>query len=172
MLMFWREVMEAYGYLPSSVFPAWIIVCTLVNAVFFFDLIFTVIHDRLKNSMRDFFVYLEVFLQILSISAFLKYLFTLNFFYTMKALELVILLRILRLLKLIGELHQFKIIIKTLGHLMVPFMTLFLVQVGVVYIYSIIGERIYGGLISYDKLRVLSLAGFGKEYVMLNFNDL
>lgn len=47
-----------------------------------------------------------------------------------------------------------------------------MVQLGVIYTYAIIGGRIYGGEINYDIIGKLSDLGLGKEYVMMNFNDL
>lgn len=87
-------------------------------------------------------------------------------------LEFIILVRLVKLLQLLDELHTWKIILKTLRHLVVPFTTLMMVQLGIVYTYAIIGERIYGGKISQNSIRELAEAGLGREYVIMNFNDL
>lgn len=90
----------------------------------------------------------------------------------MVTLEFIILVRLIKILQLLDELQTWKIILKTLRHLFVPFASLFMVQMGIIYTYAIIGERIYGGEINYSNLREITAAGLSKDYVMMNFNDL
>ena len=95
-----------------------------------------------------------------------------DYFYAIKIFELIILVRITKLLQLLEEIEQWRIIVLTLKRLVTPFLTLFIVQLGIVYIYAIFGERIYGGEISTKIIRKLSNANFGKEFLAMNFNGL
>jgi hypothetical protein len=95
----------------------------------------------------------------------------LNYTFTLSALEFIILVRLAKILQLLDEIKTWKIILKTLRHLIIPFLTLFMVQLGIIYTYAIIGQRIYGGKINYDNLHKLSSVGMGKEFLSMNFND-
>lgn len=171
LLMFWRELMEVYGVNNSIVLPQWVAVAAIVNFIYFIDLVFNFIQYGVVNSFKNFYIVLEILLQLISTFALIRLIFYRSYFYSIRAYELIILLRILKLLELIEELEQWRIIIKTLKHLLIPFLTLFLVQMGLVYTYATFGERIYGGKISYKMVRQLSEASLGKEYIMMNFND-
>ena len=171
LLMFWRELMEVYGVNNSRVLPQWVVVAAIVNLIFFIDLVFNFIRYGIINSFKNFYILFEIVLQLISTAALFRVIIAQTYFYSIRGFELVILLRVFKLLQLLEELEQWRIIIKTLRHLLVPFLNLFLVQMGIVYTYAIIGERIYGGKISYNIISKLSEASLGKEYIMMNFND-
>lgn len=172
LMIFWRESMEIYGGDYNKVFPIWIIICVIINFIFFIDMIFRFIYQGIWEPLRSFYAVLEIGFQIISIIATLKYVITLNYGFTVSTLEFIILVRLIKILQLLDEIKTWKIILKTLRHLVVPFMGLFVVQLGIIYTYAIIGERLYGGKINYDNLKNLTDVGLGKEYLYMNFNDL
>lgn len=172
LLLFWREYMDLYGDDSYSDLPAWVTICEVINFIFFFDLVFRFLYQGFWLPLKSFYALLEILFQALSISVLLLYCITLRYNYVITTLEFIILVRLVKLLQLLDELKTWKIILKALRHLVVPFATLFMVQMGIIYTYAIIGERIYGGKISYNSLGNLSSAGLGREYVMMNFNDL
>lgn len=171
-MLFWREYMEVYGDNQYGVMPVWITICAIINFIFLIDLVFRFIYQGLWVPLHSFYAILEILFQILSFAALLKYLITLNFSFSLKAFEFIILVRLIKVLQLLDEIKTWKIILKTLRHLIVPFMNLFLVQMGIIYTYAIIGERIYGGKIGYNSISNLTEVGVGKEYITMNFNDL
>ena len=172
LLMFWREVMEVYGVSNLEILPLWTSVATIVNIIYFIDMIFSFIEFGFWKSIVDIYTLIEVGWQILSTAAFLKILISADYFFSIKVYELIVLVRIIKLLKLLEEIEQWKIIVLTLRRLVSPFVTLFLVQMGIVYTYAVIGERIYGGEISMKIVRKLSDANFGREFLTMNFNGL
>lgn len=164
--------MDLYGDDSYSDLPAWVTICEVINFIFFFDLVFRFLYQGFWLPLKSFYALLEILFQALSISVLLLYCITLRYNYVITTLEFIILVRLVKLLQLLDELKTWKIILKALRHLVVPFATLFMVQMGIIYTYAIIGERIYGGKISYNSLGNLSSVGLGREYVMMNFNDL
>lgn len=121
--------------------------------------------------LKSFYAILEILFQLLNLAALSKYFITLNYTFTLSALEFIILVRLAKILQLLDEIKTWKIILKTLRHLVIPFLTLFMVQLGIIYTYAIVGQRIYGGKINYDNLHKLSSVGLGKEFLSMNFND-
>jgi hypothetical protein len=115
---------------------------------------------------------MEIGFQLLSIAATMKYFITYDYSFTVVIFESIILVRLLKILQLLDELKTWKIILKTLRHLIEPFLSLFMVQLGIVYTYAIIGERIYGGKISTESVSDLTSVGLGREFTHMNFNDL
>ena len=172
LLLFWREYMEIYGIDAHEILLSWIIICVIINFVFFIDLSFRFLYQGFWKPLKSFYALLEIGFQLLSVAATLKYASTLEYGFTISAFEFIILVRLIKILQLLDEIKTWKIILKSLRHLVIPFMSLFMVQLGVIYTYAIIGERIYGGEINYDVIGKLSELGLGKEYVMMNFNDL
>ena len=172
LLIFWREWMEIYGADYDYIMPFWIAICVCINLIFFVDLSFRFLYQGFWIPLKSVYALLEILFQILNFAALMKYLITMNYYFTLSVLEFIILVRLAKILQLLDEIKTWKIILKTLRHLVVPFMNLFLVQIGIVYFYAIVGERIYGGKINFDNLDKLSDAGLGKEYITMNFNDL
>lgn len=172
LMIFWREWMETYGLDKGDILPVWIIMCVIINLIFLVDLIFRFLYQGFLEPLRSFYALLEIGFQLTSTAATLKYFVTYSYSFTIIAFEFIILVRLVKILQLLDELRTWKIILKTLRHLVVPFLSLFMVQLGIIYTYSIIGERIYGGKISTDSISTLSEVNLSSEFIYMNFNDL
>lgn len=91
----------------------------------------------------------ETFAQIFNFSAIIFYFNAttngLELLASFKAFELVIFIRLTRILSLLYELKTFRIIIETIKNLLGPFYTLLLVQFTIFYVFGMTGILWLGG---------------------------
>lgn len=87
-----------------------------------------------------------------------------------RILELIILLRTLRVLNVLKEVKQWQVIIQTMHALLVPFYTLLMVQFMLFYFFAILGDWMFGGLVNYNTPAV-TYSSQNLQYSMMNFND-
>jgi len=76
------------------------------------------------------------------------------------------------LLKLLKEVKQWNIIIHTINALFTPFYILLLVLFMLFFVFSIIGDQLFGGKVSIYSLEIFRDQSIPDNYVELNFNDL
>lgn len=88
-----------------------------------------------------------------------------------RLLELIVLFRALRILKMLREVDQWRTILQTIDALLAPFYTLVLVQFLMFYLFSIIGDRLFGGKVSVHTKEILEDESIPDIYILMNFND-
>lgn len=81
------------------------------------------------------------------------------------------LLRLLRVLSLLGEVDQYRIIFSTFVSLIPQYMRLLGVLTSIFYIFSLIGVQIFGGLIYKENDDIYDDGGIPSNYIYNNFND-
>ena len=89
-----------------------------------------------------------------------------------KWLELVIFIRMLKLLTLLYEIKTTRIIIETIRNLIKPLMYLFGVIGFIFYTFALIGMFFFGGYIKKNDARIQNDSGIPDDYHLMNFNDL
>lgn len=115
---------------------------------------------------------IEIIFQTLIFTAFIYFVSTGDFELIIKILEIIIILRGFRLLKLFNEVPQWKIITRTISSLIRPFTSLLLVIFTLFLVFSQITDRAFGGLASIDEKRILRDQSVPDIYIEMNFNDL
>ena len=80
-------------------------------------------------------------------------------------------MRILRVLKLLKELEQWKLIIHTASALFGPFYNLVMVMFTLFFLFATVADRLFGGLMTYNSPSLLNDPSVPSSYVDMNFND-
>lgn len=88
-----------------------------------------------------------------------------------QVLRFVLVLRTFRILKLLGEIREYRIIFKTFISLLPMYGRIFGLLVFTFYMYSIVGQYLYGGLIFKENLTIIEDTLVPNTYVYNNFND-
>jgi hypothetical protein len=118
----------------------------------------------------------ETFAQIFNFSAIYYFAISdvtdLTFISCLKAFELVIFVRLLRIMSLLYEVKTFRIIIETIKNLLGPFYTLLLVQFNIFYVFGITGILWFGGRVRSDTESLIVDTSYASTYFLNNFNDL
>lgn len=86
-------------------------------------------------------------------------------------LELVIFIRMLKLLTLLYEIKTMRIIIETMRNLIAPLFNLCAVLITIFYVFAQIGMLIYGGLVTKNSKVIAEDSGIPDNYHLMNFND-
>lgn len=81
-------------------------------------------------------------------------------------------LRCFRILIILQEIKQWKIILDTFRALLKPFYTLMMCMFIVYYVFAVLGDYLFGGLIKVNDVRLLSNPNVDPLYVLMNMNDL
>lgn len=110
--------------------------------------------------------------QIIINSAFIHFIIVVELEFILRSLEIIIILRGLRVLKLFNEVQQWKVIMRTIGALLKPFSSLLLVSYILFLVFSIIGERAFGGLANMSAEGIFRDTSIPDSYVQMNFNDI
>jgi len=95
-----------------------------------------------------------------------------TFISALKSFELVIFVRLTRILSLLYELKTFRIIIETIKNLLGPFYTLLLVQFTIFYMFALTGILWFGGRITSTSMDLKVDTAYASTYFFNNFNDL
>ena len=96
----------------------------------------------------------------------------LDYSYAIKLFELVIFIRLLRLLTLLYEIQNFRIIIETIKNLLGPFYSLLLVQFTIFYVFGLVGMFWFGGRVTATTMAIQTDTEYSNNYFLNNFNDL
>jgi len=153
---------------------AWIFYQIVINTFFFLEMITEWVvfgfFYAYKNSFR---CWTETLSQCFNIAA-IVYLIdgqeSINDI--VKLFEVVIFIRLLRILSLLYELKTFRIIIETIMNLLGPFYSLLLVQFTIFYAFGLLGIAMYGGKIAINSPQVAHDQSVPDTYYLDNFNDL
>lgn len=78
----------------------------------------------------------------------------LDYNYSLKLFELVVFVRLLRVLTLLYEMQTFRIIIETIKNLLGPFYSLLLVQFTIFYVFGLIGVYWFGGRVTLTTMSI------------------
>lgn len=118
----------------------------------------------------------ETISQIVNFFAIIYYfsneLSSLDFNYSLKLFELVVFIRMLRILTLLYELQTFRIIIETIKNLLGPFYSLLLVQFTIFYVFGLVGVYWFGGRVASTTMVIQADTEYSNDYYLNNFNDL
>lgn len=167
-----KNILDLYGSTKQQV-HAWIIsevvIAWLVGAeMIFLFYCFGILHAIKRRNHIKF----EIIFQIIIFASFIHFLASGEVELILRSLEIIIILRGLRLLKLFNEFQQWKIIMRTIGALLKPFTTLLLVTYTLFLVFSIVGDRAFGGLANMNAPEIFNDSAIPDSYVEMNFNDL
>lgn len=127
----------------------WILVQQIINLFFLIELISDfVIYGFLKSYQTNFRMTPETMCQCINLIAFFYFIqknSTKNYNMIVKLLELVIFLRMLKLLTLLYEIKTMRIIIETMRHLIKPLLNLGGVLFSIYYVFALVGMALFGG---------------------------
>jgi hypothetical protein len=150
----------------------WIYFQLLINFYFTFEMI---IHFKIDNNfyatLKEINIKLELVLSTINLVLFIKLMFFQMQSQEYKLIELIGIARVLRIVTFLKETKQLKIITKTIDALVTPFYTLIMVLFMVVYMYSVIGDVLFGGLITMNSIETFKDSSIPSNYYFLNFND-
>ncbi|CAI2380053.1 unnamed protein product [Moneuplotes crassus] len=145
----------------------------IINFVFLFELMLIFFSYGISYALYSRnYVRLELFLQIINILTLFNFGYSGEGMGLIKTLQITIILRALRMLKLLKEVHQWKMIIHTASALLSPIYTLLFVTFMLFFFFAIIGDRLFGGKISNKEEQIFKDSSVPDIFVEMNFNDL
>lgn len=92
--------------------------------------------------------------------------------YTVKIFEVIVFIRMLKLLTLLFEIKTMRVIFETLKNLLGPLNNLIIVMMTIFYIFALLGSIMFGGLIRVDSPQIVHDSSIPDNYYLMNFNDL
>ena len=128
-----------------------------------------------KAFQYHFRIWPESLCQILNIPAIYNFATSDSFVsynYTVKVLQVIIFIRMLKLLTLTYEVKVMRVIFETLKNLLGPLNNLIIVMVTIFYVFSQFGMIIFGGKIKEDSPSIMNDQSIPDNYYLMNFNDL
>ena len=130
----------------------WIVMEFSINLIMLLETIGDIaISGPVKAYGYHFRIWPETFCQILNIPAAIAYFSSQNDFesynYTVKIFEVIVFIRMLKLMTLLYEIKTMRIIIETLKNLLGPLNNLIVVMLTIFYIFAQLGMVIFGGKI-------------------------
>ena len=157
----------------------WIIVQLCINWCLLFetlgDLYFAGLAKAYKNHFR---IWPETLCQLLNIPAMVNFFTShgedtfVSYNYTVKVLQVIIFIRMLKLLTLTYEIKVMRVIFETLKNLLGPLNNLIVVMLTIFYVFAQMGMIIFGGKITEDAPEILHDQSIPDNYYLMNFNDL
>jgi len=169
--VFVRDWMDEAKVEKESVI-AWIYLQLLINYYFTFEMIILFILDgSYRYTLSRTKVKVEIIVSIINTALLIKYLFFGSIGLEYRLIEIIAVLRILRIFTFLKELRQWKIILRTIDALLNPFYTLLLIQIMIYYSFSVIGDVCFGGTIGRNSEEIFRDLSVANNYVYLNFND-
>jgi len=147
-----------------------------INYAFFMELITDWIVSGFVNAYsRKFRIWPETMCQMLNITATIYYFSaekeTSDYNEIVKIFEMVIFIRMTKLLTLLYEVTVMRIIIETMRNLMGPLNNLIAVMLTIFYIFGQIGMFFFGGKIRTNSPPIIHDASIPDNYYLVNFND-
>lgn len=155
---------EIHAWIWIQLAISWFILCEL----FFIFYGYGIINAFKRRNHVKF----EIAFQIFILVAFVPFISSNNYNPILRELEIVAILRSFRLMKLFNEVRQWKVIIRTIEAMISPFFSLLLVTFTLFLIFSIIGDRAFGGHANMNNEAIFTDASIPNTYVHMNFNDL
>ena len=128
-----------------------------------------------KAYQYHFRVWPETMCQILNIPAMIHYFQADGDFqkynYTVKIFEVIVFIRMLKLLTLLYEIKTMRVIFETLKNLLGPLNNLIIVMLTIFYTFAQIGMYMFGGDITSDSPEIVHDSSIPDNYYLINFND-
>ena len=90
----------------------------------------------------------------------------------LRLLELIIFLRIIKLLSLMMEIEQLKIVMETAKNLAAPLISLAGILITIIYLFALMGILFFGGIVTKDNPKITFDDTIPDSYHLMNFNDL
>mmetsp|Transcript_22401 Transcript_22401/g.19903 ORF Transcript_22401/g.19903 Transcript_22401/m.19903 type:complete len:396 (+) Transcript_22401:695-1882(+) len=144
-----------------------------INTYFLIEIIIIIyIYGFTYAFQSRHYIKLELLLQIVNIIILIKYLMTWDVIILIKTLQITIIVRALKLLKLLKEVQQWNVLIHTINALVSPFYTLCSVSLLLYFLFAVVGDRLFGGQISTLQKEIFKDSSVPDNYVEMNFNDL
>jgi hypothetical protein len=154
----------------------WIYIQFTINALFFIELVSDfMLRGFLKSYSENFRMWPESLCQFFNSCAiyyFLTQTRTRDYNTIVKLLEMVIFMRMLKLLTLLYEIKVMRIIIETMRNLVKPLLNLFGVLFTIYYLFALIGMLAFGGKVTKNAAAIIEDPGIPDTYHLDNFNDL
>ena len=118
----------------------------------------------------------ELVCQILNITTIVNFLPNMSQYSQyndfVRAFEVIIFIRLLKLLTLLYEIRVMRIIIETARNMIYPLLNMFSVLLIIFYLYAILGMYIFGGKVQKGLKEIESDSSIPDTYHLCNFNDL
>lgn len=171
-------VVRAVDLTDSTAFITyWINIQQIINMLFLIELISDFcVHGLFKSYQQHFRMWPETACQFFSMLALYYYTKSGNdtkeYNTIVKFLELVIFLRMLKLLTLLYEIKVMRIIIETMRNLMKPLLYLTGVLMTIFYVFALIGMLFFGGKVRKNLPAIVNDTSIPHTYHLDNFNDL
>jgi len=166
-------VVRELGFLETGPFMRlWISIQIVFNLLFLIELIADLlIHGIIRSYKQHFRIWPETFCQFLNLFAMVRYFVNyeslMTFSGTITLFELIIFIRVLKLLTLVYEIKVMRIIIETMRTMLLPLIGLLSCLLLTYYIFALVGMAMFGG-----KIRKGSTDPDVPSYYHLNnFND-
>ncbi|CAI2386453.1 unnamed protein product [Moneuplotes crassus] len=165
-----KDMVEMFTQSGTNVL-AWLIIQLIITWLFFAEMIFICYGFGIIEAFkRRNHLKIEILFQIIILSAFIYYLVSDNREILLRYLDIIIILRGFRLMKLFNEIKQWKVIMRTISALLKPFWSLLLVTFVLFLLFASIGDRAFGGL-EINNPNVVRNQNIPDTYVEMNFND-
>lgn len=157
----------------------WIYVQIVINFLFMIELISDFMSNGFFQSYQKHFrMTPETICQILNIYAVYEFIkqqedsaSTTELNEIVKFLELVIFVRMIKLLALFYEIRVTRIIVETIRNLLKPMLNLCSVLFVIFYIFAVLGMFLFGGKITKNNKLIQDNSSIPDNYHLLNFND-
>ena len=170
--IFAKDVLNQYGQSKAQTFT-WVYIEFIISLFFWAEMIFLFVAFGPINAIkRRNNIKFEIIFQILTFAYFIDFLIVQKAASIIKVLEIWIILRSLRILKLFKELKQWRIILRTVGSLISPFFNLLLVAYILYLLFATVGDKLFGGIINMKAKEIFYDSSIPDGYVQMNFNDL
>ena len=134
------------------------------------------ISGPIKAYQYHFRIWPETLCQLLNVPAAVHFFMAgddfQNYNYTVKILEVIVFIRMLKLLTLLYEIKTMRVIFETLKNLLGPLNNLIIVMMTIFYVFAQLGMIIFGGQIRKNSTQIVHDSSIPDNYYLINFNDL
>ena len=90
----------------------------------------------------------------------------------MKVCEVIVFIRMVKLLTLLYEVKTMRVIFETIKNLLGPLNNLIMVMMTIFYVFAQMGMLLFGGQIKEDSTEIIHDSSIPDNYYLMNFNDL
>jgi len=150
---------------------SWVYFQMCINLVFFSEMVLILVGFGIIKSLTTIFhLKFELASQVFIMIAFIHFVTTQKLEFVCRTFEIIIIIRTFRIFGLFNEISHWKVINKTILSLIKPFKSFLLVMFIVFLLFSIIGDRLFGGL-TYLEPVVVRNQNIPNLYLEMNFND-
>ena len=155
----------------------WIIIQIIINLVLCIEMIGDWYIFGLRKAYRNHFrIWPESICQIINVFAIYYFVKNVNnikeYNNLVKLFEVIVFVRLLKLLTLLYEVQVMRIIFETLRNLLGPLKNLLAVMITIMYVFTEIGMAIFGGQVTTKSSSIVHDSSIPDNYYLMNFNDL